>query len=99
MPLTTTRCRQRVGPVGGFYADATRVGFVLHEIDELIHHGAEIALLRDLYRAARDRRPSVGVVAAALSVQRRADSDGCGRRKLGSVAAVVTRRRCGGYLA
>ena len=44
---------QRVGAVGGFYTDATRFGFVLHEIDELIHHGAEIALLRDLYRVRR----------------------------------------------
>jgi hypothetical protein len=42
---------QNVGPVGGFYADSTRCAFVLHEIDELIHHGAEVALLRDLYRA------------------------------------------------
>jgi hypothetical protein len=41
---------ERVGPVGEFFADATRVAFVLHEIDELIHHGAAVALLRDLYR-------------------------------------------------
>jgi len=42
---------ERMGPIAGQYGDATRVGFVLHELDELIHHGAEIALLRDLYRA------------------------------------------------
>ena len=47
------RLWQRVGPVGGFFADATRVAFVLHEIDELIHHGAEVALLRDLYTTRR----------------------------------------------
>ena len=27
-----------------------RVAFVIHIMDELIHHGAEVALLRDLYR-------------------------------------------------
>jgi hypothetical protein len=27
------------------------VSWVLHVLDEVIHHGAEIALLRDLYRA------------------------------------------------
>ena len=30
--------------------DSTRAGYVLHMLDEFIHHGAEIALLRDLYR-------------------------------------------------
>jgi hypothetical protein len=38
-----------VGPRGGFYAGDTRRSFVLHILDELIHHGAEAALLRDLY--------------------------------------------------
>jgi hypothetical protein len=41
-----------MGPIAGPYADATRLGFVLHQLDELVHHGAEIALLRDLYRAS-----------------------------------------------
>ena len=49
-----------VGPVGGRYADSTRAAFVLHELDELIHHGAEIAALRDLYRAADGRRLAAG---------------------------------------
>ena len=38
-----------VGPVGGAYRDATRRSFALHIVDELIHHTAEAALLRDLY--------------------------------------------------
>ena len=42
---------QKIGPVGGPYAEGTRVSWVLHVLDEVIHHGAEIALLRDLYRA------------------------------------------------
>lgn len=38
------------GPVAGQYADRTRAAYVLHMLDEFIHHGAEIALLRDLWR-------------------------------------------------
>jgi hypothetical protein len=38
-----------IGPRGGFYAGYTRRSFVLHILDALIHHGAEAALLRDLY--------------------------------------------------
>ena len=39
----------RLGPVAGPYSEGTVAGFVLHMIDEFIHHGAELALLRDLY--------------------------------------------------
>lgn len=39
-----------IGPVGGEYGDGTRAGYVLHMLDEFIHHGAEISMLRDLYR-------------------------------------------------
>jgi hypothetical protein len=42
---------ERLGPVAGPYADADKADFVLHMLDEFIHHGAEIALLRDLWRA------------------------------------------------
>ncbi|RZS90934.1 DinB family protein [Motilibacter rhizosphaerae] len=38
-----------VGPAAGAYASATRLAFVLHVVDELVHHAAEAALLRDLY--------------------------------------------------
>ena len=38
-----------IGAVGGPYGDASRMSFVLHIVDELIHHTAEAALLRDLY--------------------------------------------------
>ena len=44
------RLGELVGPVGGGYADRTRAAYVLHMLDEFIHHGAEIALLRDLWR-------------------------------------------------
>jgi len=42
-----------MGPVAGPYATLDRVAFVVHIMDELIHHGAEVALLRDLYRATQ----------------------------------------------
>ena len=42
-----------IGPVGGDNSDGTRAGYVLHMLDEFIHHGAEISLLRDLYRWQR----------------------------------------------
>ena len=37
------------GPAEGPFADASRATLVLHINRELIHHGAEIALLRDLW--------------------------------------------------
>ena len=41
-----------LGPTAGPYAEASRAGFALHQIDEMIHHGAEVALLRDLFAAS-----------------------------------------------
>ena len=42
--------RRPCGPAEGPYADAPMAALVLHINREVIHHGAEIALLRDLYR-------------------------------------------------
>jgi hypothetical protein len=47
------RLAAAIGPPGGENSDRTRAGFVLHMLDEFIHHGAEISLLRDLYRWQR----------------------------------------------
>jgi hypothetical protein len=41
------------GPAEGDFADLPMAALVLHINREAIHHGAEIALLRDLYRARR----------------------------------------------
>jgi hypothetical protein len=38
------------GPVEGPFADEPLAALLLHIHREVIHHGAEIALLRDLYR-------------------------------------------------
>lgn len=39
------------GPAEGPYASEPFAALILHISREVIHHGAEIALLRDLYRA------------------------------------------------
>ena len=49
--LTPDELWSPIGPAAGPYADTERIDFVLHLADELIHHGAEVALLRDLYAA------------------------------------------------
>lgn len=41
------------GPVEGPYAELPMLALVLHINRELIHHGAELALLRDLYAHTR----------------------------------------------
>jgi hypothetical protein len=40
---------RELGPDWGPYATDTWAALALHVMDELAHHGAEIALLRDLY--------------------------------------------------
>lgn len=50
--LAATTDESLAEPIGrGRYAAATRRGFALHILDELIHHAAEVALVRDLYAA------------------------------------------------
>lgn len=51
-----------IGPVGGGFANATRAKFVLHIIDEAIHHGAEIGVLRDLWAAEHSHDPVVSAL-------------------------------------
>jgi hypothetical protein len=49
--LDDARLEEPLGPEGGPMADELVATFVEHIHDELIHHAAEIGLLRDLYRA------------------------------------------------
>lgn len=58
-----------LGDIAGPYAEEDKAAFILHQLDEVIHHGAEIALLRDLFRA---QHPSDELVDAALHGERRA---------------------------
>lgn len=73
-----------VGRVAGpQYAERTRAAYVLHMLDEFVHHGAEIALLRDLWRWPRpvDSEPLVErVVRGDLGVLD--ELDGVPRAKL-----------------
>jgi hypothetical protein len=52
--LTDAALWSPIGEVGGPFARAARVAWVLHSVDEVVHHGAEAALLRDLYRHVPD---------------------------------------------
>lgn len=47
---------QPIGPAAGPYANEPWLGMILHNNREIIHHGAEVSLLRDLYRA-REGQP------------------------------------------
>jgi hypothetical protein len=47
------------GPAEGPYGDYPLAALVLHINREAIHHGAEIALLRDLYRAKGDNSNAI----------------------------------------
>ncbi len=49
------RLWEPMGPEAGRFADSSVAGFVEHIHDEFVHHSAEVALLRDLYRACRGR--------------------------------------------
>jgi hypothetical protein len=48
--LTDATLQEKLGTVAGPFAGSDKAGFVLHMIDEAIHHAAEVALLRDLWR-------------------------------------------------
>ena len=41
-----------LGPSAGPYAQDSHQALVLHALDEVIHHGAEIGVVRDLYRTS-----------------------------------------------
>lgn len=47
--LTPQEWAAPLGPAWGPYAEANTVDLALHVLDEVIHHAAEVALIRDLY--------------------------------------------------
>lgn len=49
-----------VGPAEGAFAERSYLTLVLHLNRELFHHGAEVALLRDLYRSHMSNGPGAG---------------------------------------
>ena len=48
--LPAASWREPLSPIAGEYAESSKAALVLHHLDEQIHHGAEIGVLRDLYR-------------------------------------------------
>jgi hypothetical protein len=42
-----------LGPIAHGYAESSKTALVLHHLDEQIHHGAELGVLRDLYQHHR----------------------------------------------
>jgi hypothetical protein len=53
--LDDARLAEPVGPAEGPWAEKPYATLILHINREMIHHGAEIALLRDLYTATEGR--------------------------------------------
>jgi len=42
-----------MGTIAGPFAELDKASLVLHQLDEQIHHGAELGVLRDLYAHRR----------------------------------------------
>lgn len=42
-----------LGPIAHEYAESSKAALVLHHLDEQIHHGAELGVMRDLYQHHR----------------------------------------------
>ena len=47
--LSSAQWAAPLGPSWGPYAEDNTIDLALHVLDEVIHHGAEVGLLRDLY--------------------------------------------------
>ena len=58
---------RQCGPAEGPYAEYSMAALVLHISREVIHHGSELCLIRDLYRATAAGSEAVGETAGARS--------------------------------
>lgn len=47
-----------LGPAWGPYAESSTADLALHVLDEVVHHGAEVGVLRDLYSGRWHRTPA-----------------------------------------
>lgn len=54
--LTDAELARPLGPLGADFADDSMAQLVLHINREVMHHGAEVCLLRDLYAASEGGR-------------------------------------------
>jgi hypothetical protein len=90
---------EKQGPIGGIWAEYSRLGFVLHIIDELVHHAAEIGVLRDMYRAAQEDDFVIACLHAdrdAVDAMRRDDA-GIVQRKIAEHPDLMTRAAATGW--
>ena len=62
--LSDESLTEPLGSIAGPWQHDDRGSFVLHMLDELIHHAAEIAVLRDLYRATLPPNPIIDLLLA-----------------------------------
>lgn len=65
--LGDDRLLQPMGPAAGPYADESYLQLALHALDEAAHHGAELGVLRDLYRHGFGRGSGSGQAAPAAA--------------------------------
>jgi len=56
-----------MGEIAGPYGDSDGASFALHILDELIHHGAEVGTVRDLYRGIRAEDPFAAALAGEVT--------------------------------
>jgi len=82
--LTPEVLDQPLGAIGGPYADHNGTDFALHILDELIHHGAEVGTVLDVYRGQHSEDP---VVAALLQGDPSADEIELARRQRPALVA------------
>lgn len=62
--LSDESLTETLGSIAGPWQHDDRGSFVLHMLDELIHHAAEIGVLRDLYRAKLPPNPIIDLLLA-----------------------------------
>jgi hypothetical protein len=55
--LTDAAWEEALGEKWGAYAESNTLDLALHLLDELVHHGAEASLLRDLYAVRVSEEP------------------------------------------
>ncbi len=58
---------RQMGEVAGQYAEHDGASFALHILDELIHHGAEVGTVRDVYRGLRAEDPFAAALAGEVT--------------------------------
>jgi hypothetical protein len=56
-----------MGEIAGPWAEHDGTAFVLHILDELVHHGAEVGTMRDFYRGLRAEDPFAAALAGEVT--------------------------------